>query len=439
MCRAWGALALAAALLASAPERASAQAFVAASSRPDFTIGPLVVVATAPADFQATVNVVVVWNVVGPAGRAPGRQDLMLVWPAEIAAGTAPGAVEDDLPTYVAARGYATVRSGRLGLRRRSMSQIGTPTAAEPIAATASFVSFVRPDAPQAATGALVRIPWTPELGDPRWLLSLTLPVRGLIGPKPATWVEEFFWGRRHALTLGWGDLGSIVFYPLYHEHRDRRVPLAREYARLIVSFPDADAEHLRIEAIEPATATRRGSRLRAGAETVSLPINTAAETAHTLKVQYAYYRGVFAWRPVLISLGLLILGNIAGLWMLSGQLSQVVRARLKWGRATPDGAPARVAPERLAQIRPGESTYDDVVRLCGPPDEHHRRFADGGRRTLVYRETQRRPARGLSLGWLATVRHWEIEAHEVEIELDGERVQDVAVRVRRARASTPD
>jgi len=29
--------------------------------------------------------------------------------------------------------------------------------------------------------------------------------------------------------------------------------------------------------------------------------------------VNYAYYRGVFSWRPVLISIGLLSLGNLAG------------------------------------------------------------------------------------------------------------------------------
>src|SRR5205814_7413216 len=113
---------------------------------------------------------------------------------------------------------------------------------------------------------------------------------------------------------------GSIAFYPLYHEHRDRIVPLAREYSRLLVSFPDAD--HLRIEGIEPVAALRRGSRLRAGSEPVSLPLNTVDAARQSLKVQYAYYRGLFAWRPVLISLGVLVLGNLTGLLMVSGRLS---------------------------------------------------------------------------------------------------------------------
>jgi hypothetical protein len=36
-------------------------------------------------------------------------------------------------------------------------------------------------------------------------------------------------------------------------------------------------------------------------------------------------------------------------------------------------------------------------------------------------------------------VRHWDIELHEVEIELDGDRVRDVVAHVRRSRANSPD
>ena len=257
------------------------------------------------------------------------------------------------------------------------------------------------------------------------------------MGPKPATWVEDVFWGRRNSLALSWGDVGSIAFYPLYHEYRDRIVPLAREYSRLFVNFPDAD--HLRIEDIEPTGAVRRGSRLRAGTETVSLALNTVDPAPQTLKVHYAYYRGVFAWRPVLISLGLLVLGNLAGLVMLSGQLSGLLRSRLRLTRRAAQPETTRLTPERLAEIRPGASTYDDVVRLCGAPHEQHRRVAAGSRRTLVYRAIERRPERGLRMGWITTVRHWDIERHEVEIELEGDRVQDVVVHVRRSRGSSPD
>src|SRR2546428_1733565 len=119
MPRAWGGFALAAALLASAPD-AAAQVFVAESSRPDFTIGPLFVVATAPADVNDPVNVSVSWNVVGRDGHAPGHQDLLLLWPAEIATATAQGAADTALLRYVDTHGYSAISSGRLTLRARA-------------------------------------------------------------------------------------------------------------------------------------------------------------------------------------------------------------------------------------------------------------------------------------------------------------------------------
>jgi hypothetical protein len=424
-------------LLAAAPIEAPAQVFVATSPRPAFTIGPLFVGATAPADFTAPVNVSVTWNLAPTHGGRPRQETLALLWPQEIAAATAAGDAEPALVNYVESRGFSTVTSGRLTLRARSQSQLGLPVSAEDLAVTASFVSFMRRDAPPTAgVGSLIWIPPTPQLGDPGWVLNLTFPVRGMISPKPATWLEEFFWGRRNMLAVSWGDVGSITFYPLYHEIRDRIVHLAREYSRFIVSFPDAD--HLRIENMDPSSATRRGSRLRAGVETVSLPLNTVDPAPQVLKVQYAYYRGVFAWRPVLISLGLVVLGNLTGLIMISGRLSSIARARLRLGRGAPDPSSA-LSPERLAEIVPGESTYDDVVRLCGVPDEHRRRITDDKRRTLVYRATQRRPERGMSVGWFTTVRHWDIERYEIEVELEGDRVHDVVVHVRRSRASSPD
>jgi len=36
-------------------------------------------------------------------------------------------------------------------------------------------------------------------------------------------------------------------------------------------------------------------------------------------------------------------------------------------------------------------------------------------------------------------VRHWDIERYEVDIEMAGARVEDVVIRVRRSRASSPD
>ena len=39
---------------------------------------------------------------------------------------------------------------------------------------------------------------------------------------------------------------------------------------------------------------------------------------------------------------------------------------------------------------------------------------------------------RGRSLGWVATVRQWDVEDHEVEIAFEHGRVRDVQTRVRR-------
>src|SRR5204863_268051 len=84
-------------------------------------------------------------------------------------------------------------------------------------------------------------------------------------------------------------------------------------------------------------------------------------------------------------------------------------------------GREPTLTSERLAEIKPGQSTYDDVVRLCGMPDEQHRRASAGERYTLVYRATHRRPERGLRVGWLTAVRHWAIERYEAEIALRAE------------------
>jgi hypothetical protein len=435
---AWAPLTVTVLVLLCAVDAADAQVFFGAEPRAPLTIGPLFVVGTASPDIGA-MTVTVAWNVVPASGR-PVAQNLHLFWPAEVASATAGGDADPELVRYVEARGFAATGSGRLVLRSRNRSQLGLPGPSDPIAMTASYVSFVRKGAPtQAGAGSLVRIPWTKELGDPRFVLNLALPLRGIVGPKPATWLEEVFWGRRNVVTLSWGDVGSLALYPLYFEHRDRILHLAREYSMMLVNFPDAD--HLRIEEIAPAGAVRRGSRARAGTETVAIALNTADDaTPQALKVQFVYFSGWFAWRPVMISLGLLVLGNVTGLILVSGRLSQLVRARLRFRGTVDRGGEASIlAPGALESIRPGTTTYDDVVRRLGPPDEQRRRVGDGDRHTLVYRATRRLPEPGFAVGRLTTVRHWDIERHEVEIDVDGGRARDLRVRVRRSRAASPE
>jgi len=175
----------------------------------------------------------------------------------------------------------------------------------------------------------------------------------------------------------------------------------------------------------------------------VSIPL-TASEgiTPQVLKVGFTYFSGRIAWRPVLISLLFLGLGNVTGplVVALLRRLGRVARARVQVGRRT--AAPPRetgtiLSRDVLAGLLPGETTYEDVVRRCGAHAEERERLS-GGRRTLVYRGQRLVPNRRRTFGWFATVGHWDVEHHEVEIELEGGRVRDVTAHVRRTRLTEP-
>ena len=88
-------------------------------------------------------------------------------------------------------------------------------------------------------------------------------------------------------------------------------------------------------------------------------------------------------------------------------------------------------------EILPGRTTEADVLGLCGPPDEERNRRGPGPERILVYRAVRRLPRTRLALGRLTTVRHWEEEHHELEIELEAGRVSAVQSRIRRVRAAS--
>jgi len=422
------------------PVAVVAQVFLASRPHPDFAIGPLFVTAGVGREL-GQVTVTVSWSLTAPPHRRASdiRQDLFLMWPAELVEGTTPGRADPGLIAYVEARGFAVTNSGRLTLGSRDRMLMGTGTPATPLPETASFVTFVRKTGPQLGSGTYVKIPWTPKLADPLAVAVLAMPYRGLITPKPATWFEEAFWGRKWVLATGFGDVGSLVLplYPLYFEHRDRVVRLAREFSLVVASF--ADADHLRIESIEPPSATRRPSRVRAGAEIVSMPLQPTEGIAPQLvKVQFSYFSGVFAWRPILVSALLLLLGNLAGLVILSQNVNWFVRTRLHLKRRVePEFARAAggaLPPEVAEKIVPGSTTEAEVRALCGRPDEEGHRRGSGLRRTLIYRGMRRLARSRLAVGRLATVAHWEEEQHELEVELDGDRVTAVQSNVRRHR-----
>jgi hypothetical protein len=429
-------------LLVVAAGAAEGQVFLASQSHPQFAIGPLFVVAGVRPDL-GPVTVTISWSLTAlPGLRAIDiNQDLFLLWPYEVVEGTAPGSADPALTRELEERGFTVSANGRLQLGTRDQMQMGTGVPITPLPEVASFATYSRRAGPAAQLGSstFIKIPWTPKLADPRAVAVLTFTSRGLITPKPATWFEEAFWGPRWVLAAGFGDIGppTLPLFPMYFEHRDRVVRLGRELALMVATF--ADAGHLRIEEVGPSSATRRPSRLQSGAEIVTMPLTPSeGVAAQTLKVQFSYFAGMIAWRPILVGAVLLALGNLAGFILLSRDVSQFLRTRLHVRRR---GEPefARLAggalPRTVAeQIVPGTTTEADVRKLCGRPDEEHHRRGASQHRTLVYRGARKLPRPRRALGPLTTVHHWEEEHHEVEIELDGDRVSAVQSRVRRQR-----
>jgi len=398
------------------PPAASAQVLLASEPHPDFTVGPLFVIATVRPDLTVTVNLSFSLTPRPGVSRAAMEQDLFLLWPAEVAEATAPGPADPALARGLGGK-FVVQNSGRLQLRSRDRTLVGTGQLGEILPQVASYVTVTRAGAlaGQVSPVSYIKIPWTPRLTDPLTVTTLVLPLRGLVTPKPASWVAETFWGRRWILTVGFGDLGSPVMplYSIYFEHRDRVVRLAREFSQIIASFDDSD--HLIIDQTEPGSATRRPSRIRAGSELVSLALNPAEGIApQNLKVQFTYFAGRIAWRPIVVSLLLLLLGNIAGTIMFGREMFGLVRARRRSRTAAGRLRAEWLTGDTQAATLLGSATYDDVVARWGPPDEDRERLSTPGRRTIVYR-AQRNG-----------------QAHEVAIEITDGRVTEIERRVYR-------
>jgi hypothetical protein len=433
-------------LLCAVPGRADAQVFIASHPQPEFSIGPLFVSASVGpqnvenlASGSSSLTVSVSWSLTLPPKRraADIAQDLYLLWPGEVV-GT-PGAASADpaLVRQVEALGFKLKQHGALRLSARARTEMGT--GAEPrTVGEAPFVAFARDDGPAAgARGATyVRIPWVPELASLDWLVRLELPLKDVIVPRRASWIEDTFWGRRYLITVGFSDVGYVSLYPLYFGARDRIVPLARDFSMLLINF--ADAIHLKVDEVVPASASRRMSETRSNTETFRLPLlPSEGLVPQVLKVQFAYFAGRLAWRPILISALFLGLGNLTGplFGALARRLGRTLRARVHVGPGEAAGRERGTLPseETLRRIRPGETSYEEVLRLCGPHAEEQARLPAGDR-TLLYRGQRVAPKRRRSFGWFATVGHWDVEDHEVQIDFERDRVRDVQARVRRSR-----
>jgi uncharacterized integral membrane protein len=256
-----------------------------------------------------------------------------------------------------------------------------------------------------------IKIPWTPRLADQLAIVTLVLPLRGLLAQKAGTWLEDLFWGPRQVLVAGFGDLGPPVLglFALYYEGRDRIVRLARDYSLVIANFGDSD--HLKIEEIAPASAVRRQSRVRAGGEVVALTLLPSQDAAtQSLRVQYHYFTGRINWRPIVIGALILLVTNVGGVFMLSTDVSRRIRRRRRARRrfqaaSVIEGVPSR---ESLVTLIPVGTRYDEVVSRFGRPDEEHERVTPPGRRTLLYRSANGKVH------------------HEVAIEIHDDRVREV-------------
>src|SRR5262249_3002875 len=154
-------------------------------------------------------------------------------------------------------------------------------------------------------------------------------------------------------------------------------VPLARDFSMLVINF--ADAGHLKVDEVVPASATRQLSETRSNTEAFRLPLLASeALVPQVLKVQFAYLAGRLPCRPIPLSVMFLGLGNLTGPLVnaLARRLGRTLRARIHVGRGEAPGRETGAIPseETLRQIRPGETSYEEVLRLCGPHAEEQAR-----------------------------------------------------------------
>jgi hypothetical protein len=440
---AWG---LAALLSLAAPGIAHAQLFLASRPNPDFAIGPMFVqAAVTPAMGPVVVEVLFSVDVPSTRSAADLEQDLFLVWPSAVIADRALGAPDPAVEKYLTQRGFDVIESGRVALAARNLYRTDA-AAAEPIAGGAPFATFVRSNGALglSAPATWVRIPWNHRFANKVYLIELRLPTRGLIKDKPATWVEKTFWGPRHRLTLSYNEIRHQAVFPLYFQHRDRVIRLADDPAQLIINF--ADADHLKIDEMFPQSARRQLSETLESTDTVSLFLDRSEGiTPQVLSVQFGYFTGLQSWAPVLIPFLFFVLGNVAGVLVrnLAERLSKRWVGRVLFWRSK-DRPQVRqqgsvLDQETLQRIVPGTTTHAEVLRLLGSDVEEQSRLTSPERRRLVYRGRRVVPQRRRAFGWLATVDHWDVEQHEVDIELERDVVSDVQARVTRSRLSAPE
>jgi hypothetical protein len=284
-----------------------------------------------------------------------------------------------------------------------------------------------------------IRIPWMPQMVNRTWLMDLTLRMPGLVKPKRGTWLENLFVGDRHLIALTFNEVRDRPLFPMYFAHRDRLVRLADAPSELVVNF--SHSERLKIEQVFPPTSIRRLSETLESTEVVSLFLGTGEGIVpQNLSVQFGYFSRFEGIALVVIPLVLLALGPAMGpiLGRAALRAGQALSARVHMGAWS--GAPhpresGVILPRAtLGQLVPGRTTAAEVLALCGAASEVREQWTAPNRRSLIYRGRRLVPEARRLVGWFSTVRYWEVEEHEIRIELVGEVVRDVEAQMRRYR-----
>ena len=431
------------AALVLAPAHAQAQIFLASRPDPPFAIGPLTIRATVTPSLTP-VELEVRWALDVPPGksRVGIEQDIFLLWPGEVTNPVGPVAGDKELAQYVEKRGFAVIGDGRLPLYAQNIYAEGVEARPKPVG-EAAYVTFVQDSHALglSPSATWIRLPWSPQMANVTYMMSLIMRVGGVIKPRQLHWYESVFTGERYQFALSFNEVRDRPIFPMYAEHRDRAIRLAEAPAELVVHFTDAG--HLRIEQVYPPTSIRRLSETLESTEVVSLFMGSAEGIVpQNLTVQFGYFSRLQGLMIVLIPLLLLAAGPALGPAIgraMPGLLARV-RARLHLGAsgARPRASGVVLGPETLDRIVPGRTSREEVLRLCGTEVEEEERLDQPDRRVLVYRGWRAVPETRRRMKWVATVEAWEIFAQEAHIEIERDVVKDVQVRIRRSRGPNP-
>jgi hypothetical protein len=433
----WPRLLLAASVLG-LPASAGAQVFFSATPAPDLRIGPLMIRGTITPE-PGPARVRILWGVMREPGGRPDVliPDVYLLMPGEVSGNPALGPRDADLAREVTDLGFDITGEGRLTLRGRHLNG---SQGREEVPGGASYVTFVQAGGTFGLSppATWIRIPSNPKLSDPSWLMELEIPSQSLIKPKPSTWLERWVTGERRLASMSFNEARGRPLFRMYLTRRDRVLQLAEAPAEMALNFSDAD--RLKIDTVYPPNASRGLSETLERTEVISQFLETSdGVIPQRLTVQYGYFSRTQGTAVVVVPLVLLVLGYAVG--PLVGRVAVHVFERLAGrfhvGRS---GVPRErrtgvvIPRETLSRIRPGETTYDEVLRLCGSDAEVFERYPSTGRRTLVYRGQRVRPQMRRLIGWLSAVRYLEVERHDVTIEFEGDVVADVRADIRRSR-----